>query len=93
MTKALNIKTIGVEELSALIFRAVPTIKNDLYRKPNSLPPRIVMPGSKKLVWLEADVVAWLEKCRQVVEPVVPQKLVKGGASKVLANLKIDRRF
>jgi hypothetical protein len=51
------------------------------------------MPGSKKLVWLEADVVAWLEKCRQVVEPVVPQKLVKGGASKVLANLKIDRRF
>lgn len=63
-----NIKTLGVDELSVLIFRAVPTIKNDLYRKPSSLPPRIVMPGSKKLVWLEGDVLAWLEQCRAVVE-------------------------
>jgi hypothetical protein len=62
MNKISSIKTIGVDELSTLIFRAVPTIKNDLYRKPNSLPPRIVMPGSKKLVWLESDVIDWMEK-------------------------------
>ena len=66
------IKTLGVDELSALIFRAVPTIKNDVYRKPSSLPPRIVMPGSAKLVWLEGDVLAWLEQCRaEVLEPKV----------------------
>ena len=76
MNKISSIKTIGVDELSTLIFRAVPTIKNDLYRKPNSLPPRIVMPGSKKLVWLESDVIDWMEKCRAVVAPIhVVQKV------------------
>jgi predicted DNA-binding transcriptional regulator AlpA len=58
----------------------VPTIKNDLYRKPASLPPRIVMPGSKKLVWLESDVMNWLEQCRQVAKPLK-------------ASLSFDRRF
>lgn len=62
-------KTLGVDELSVLIFRAVQTIKNDLYRKPSSLPPRILMPGSTKLVWLESDVKAWLEQCREVASP------------------------
>ncbi len=82
ITKAQSaIKTLGVDELSALIFRAVPTIKNDLYRKPSSLPPRIVMPGSKKLVWLEGDVLAWLEQCRAVVEK--PKAVVH----------KLNRRF
>jgi hypothetical protein len=83
--KTSSIKTIGVDELAHLIFRAVPTIKNDLYRKPKSLPPRIVMPGSKKLVWLEADVFAWMEQCRQVTTPlkVTPIRAVQ----------KLDRRY
>jgi hypothetical protein len=85
MTKTSNIKTMGVEELSSLIFRAVPTIKNDLYRKPSSLPPRIVMPGSKKLVWLESDVMAWLEQCRQVNDPPNPIT--------VKPSTKLDRRY
>lgn len=72
-----SLKTLGVDELSALIFRAVPTIKTDIYRKPTSLPPRIVMPGSKKLVWLEADVIEWLEQCREVIEK--PKVLFKVG--------------
>lgn len=81
---------MGVEELSSLIFRAVPTIKNDLSRKPSSLPPRIVMPGSKKLVWLEADVMAWLEQCRQVSEPPkpIPVKPIS-----VKPAPKLDRRY
>lgn len=64
-----TIKTIGVIELSTLIHRAVPTIKSDINRKPESLPPRIVIPGSKKLVWLESDVLHWLERCRAVAKP------------------------
>ena len=64
MNEPTSIKTLGVVELSGLIFRAVGTIKADINRKPSSLPPRIVIPGSKKLVWLESDVLEWLEQCR-----------------------------
>lgn len=64
-----SIRTIDVLKLSEIIYRAVPTIKSDLIRKPESLPPRILIPGSKKLVWLEADVLLWLEKHRELPKP------------------------
>lgn len=57
-------KTIGPEELSALIHREVATIKSDVNRRPDTLPPRLRIPGSKKLLWLESDVQEWLAKCR-----------------------------
>ena len=69
MNEAASFRTLNVTELSTLIHRAVPTIKSDINRKPESLPPRIVIPGSKKLVWLESDVFHWLEKCREVAKP------------------------
>lgn len=69
-----NVTTIGVNELAAMIHRAVPSIKSDLIRKPESLPPRVKMPGSKKLLWLKSDVIEWLHQCRE------PQK--KKGFSK-----------
>ena len=64
----IALKMMTVEELSALIHRAVPSIKSDLTRKPESLPPRIKMPGSKRLLWLEQDVIDWLQMCRQVTQ-------------------------
>lgn len=60
-----NTTTIGVEELAAMVHRAVPSIKSDLIRKPESLPPRVKMPGSKKLLWLKSDVIEWLHQCRE----------------------------
>lgn len=64
-----NVTTIGVEELASLIRRAVPSIKSDLIRKPESLPPRVKMPGSKKLLWLKTDVIEWLHQCREINQP------------------------
>ena len=64
MTNLPGIRTLGIIELAGLLHRAVPSIKSDLCRKPDSLPPRIKMPGSKKLLWIEADVIKWLESCR-----------------------------
>lgn len=64
-----NITTIGVEELATMIRRAVPSIKSDLIRKPESLPPRVKMPGSKKLLWLKSDVIEWLHQCRESNQP------------------------
>jgi len=60
----MTIKTIGVEELSALLRRAVETIRSDARRRPETLPPRIVIPGTSKLLWLEEDVLAWIKEHR-----------------------------
>ncbi|CAB4158981.1 hypothetical protein UFOVP713_40 [uncultured Caudovirales phage] len=60
----MTIKTMGVEELSVLLRRAVDTIRSDARRRPETLPPRIVIPGTSKLLWLEEDVVNWMKEHR-----------------------------
>lgn len=59
-----DVKVVGPEYLVPLIHRAVATIKVDLRRRPESLPPRLLIPGSTKILWLESDWLAWLEGCR-----------------------------
>ena len=58
------LKTIGVEELSKIIRKAESTIRVDLRRRPERIPPPIRIPGSSKLLWFESDVKDWLKKCR-----------------------------
>lgn len=71
-------RVVGPEYLVPLVHRNVATIKVDARRKPESLPPRLVIPHSAKLLWLESDVYAWLEKCRTAKEPA-PQKSIFRG--------------
>lgn len=61
---------VGPEYLVALIHRTVETIKVDARRRPDSLPPRLKIPGSAKLLWLESDVLEWLQSCR-TAKPVI----------------------
>jgi hypothetical protein len=68
-------KVVGPEYLVPLIHRAVATIKADVHRRPESLPPRLLIPGSAKMLWLDTDVHKWLESCRTVKpEPEVKPK-------------------
>lgn len=60
----MTIKTMGVEELSVLLRRAVDTIRSDARRRPETLPPRIIIPGTSKLLWLEEDVANWMKEHR-----------------------------
>ena len=64
-----DINVVGPEYLVPLLHRELQTIKVDARRKPESLPPRLVIPGSSKLLWLESDVVAWINDCRVKKEP------------------------
>lgn len=59
-----SLKTLGPDDLAPLLGRAVSTIKADVCRRPESLPPRLLIPGSKQLLWLEQDVVEWIQKLR-----------------------------
>lgn len=57
-------KLLFAAELAAHLGRPLKTLYSDLVRNPQSLPPRVIIPGSRKLAWLESDVVAWLQSCR-----------------------------
>jgi len=59
-----TIKTLTAEDLAPLLHRTVETIKTDARRRPETLPPRLRIPGSNKLMWLESDVVEWINACR-----------------------------
>lgn len=59
---------VGPEYLAPLLRRTVSTIKIDVSRRPESLPPRLKIPGSGKLLWLESDVLTWLLSCRTAVD-------------------------
>lgn len=59
------LKTLGPEDLAPLLRRTVETIKVDARRRPDTLPPRLRIPGSTRLMWLESDVIAWINKCRE----------------------------
>jgi predicted DNA-binding transcriptional regulator AlpA len=60
----IAIKTLGVAEMAELLHKTPRTIREDARRRPHSLPPRLRIPGSDRMLWLESDVAEWLEKCR-----------------------------
>ena len=57
-------KLVGPEYLANLLHKTVATIRADAQRRPQSLPPRMRIPESRKLLWLEEDVLKWLDKHR-----------------------------
>lgn len=59
---------VGPEYLVPLLHRNLSTIKVDARRKPESLPPRLMIPGSSKLLWVEQDVIDWLNSFRLKAE-------------------------
>lgn len=53
--------TITINQLSVLINMAVKTIRSTLVRNPKALPPRLLIPGQRKLLWLRSDVEKFYE--------------------------------
>lgn len=50
---------LDIKQLSVEIYLSVKTIRTILTRKPKSLPPRLIIDGQKKLLWLREDVVSF----------------------------------
>ena len=56
-----ELQTLGPMELSRLIGRTPKCIKTDCHRRPETLPPRFVIPGTRKLLWRVKDVRDWMD--------------------------------
>lgn len=54
-------KLLTLDELALVLGRSAQTIKKDLRRNPDAVPPRLTLPGTRLLRWRMVDVQAWLE--------------------------------
>lgn len=61
-----DLQTMDASELGKVIGRTTKTVREDSRRRPETLPPRLVIPGSKKLLWRVVDVQAWLQALADV---------------------------
>jgi hypothetical protein len=48
--------TLTIQQLSEQTNLKVKTIRSTLVRNPQALPPRLLIPGQRKLLWLATDV-------------------------------------
>ncbi|MDE2252929.1 MAG: hypothetical protein KGL42_01470 [Betaproteobacteria bacterium] len=53
-------KLLDLSELSEVLGRSPETLKKDLRRNPDAVPPRLQLPGTRLLRWRASDVDAWL---------------------------------
>jgi hypothetical protein len=56
-----DLQLLDCSELGKLIGRSTKTIREDSRRRPETLPPRFVVPGSNRLMWRVVDVRAWMQ--------------------------------
>lgn len=64
---------LTVDQLSIFIQKSVASIRSDVTRNPQALPPICRLPGTKRLLWRVEDVEMWL------AEHVVGNELPKSG--------------
>lgn len=53
-----------IDDIAKLLRLHVNTVRADLHRRPESLPPRLRLPGRRAVRFLKADVLAWLHSSR-----------------------------
>ena len=58
----MNDRLIGVAELAAMIGLSPTTIKSDVTRRPHVLPPRVIFPGGRRVLWRLIDVTKWMAR-------------------------------
>jgi predicted DNA-binding transcriptional regulator AlpA len=57
-------RLLTLSEMAAILGRSPETVRRDLRRNPDAVPPRCTINGTRQLRWHEADVTAWLERHR-----------------------------
>jgi hypothetical protein len=65
-------KIVGLEYLIPITRKSLATLRTDVTRNPESLPPRLMLPGSRKIMFLEDVVIDWVNSFRPVKD--VPSK-------------------
>lgn len=71
---------LTLEDLARMLGRSPDTIKKDMRRNPEAVPPRLQLPHTRLLRWRATDVDTWLDKYVQISKSVSP--IVESSTSK-----------
>lgn len=55
-----GLETIGIEEMAKILKMEKDTVAEYVTRKPEALPPRVVLPNCRRVLWRVIDVKDWL---------------------------------
>jgi predicted DNA-binding transcriptional regulator AlpA len=53
-------KLLTVADLAQILRRSPQTVKSDVSRRPETLPPRVRVPGGRRVLWRVQDVEQWI---------------------------------
>ena len=65
-------RLLTLEDLAKQLGRSPDTIKKDMRRNPDAVPPRLLLPHTRLLRWRACDVAAWLSKFVQFQQAALP---------------------
>ena len=63
---------LTLDDLAQLLGRSPDTIKKDMRRNPDAVPPRLMLPHTRLLRWRVCDVDVWLGQFVQFQQAVLP---------------------
>ena len=58
-------QTLTIKDLATLLNRSPATIATEVSKAPHKLPPRLELPGSRRVLWLQSDVEEWINDIKQ----------------------------
>ncbi len=58
----MNDRLIGINELAAMIGLSPKTVRVEVTRRPHVLPPRVIFPGGRRVLWRLIDVTKWMAR-------------------------------
>lgn len=61
-------QTLTISELASILNRSPATIATEVSKAPHKLPPRLQLPGSRRVLWLREDVENWINAHRVPVK-------------------------
>ena len=57
-------QTLTIKDLASILNRSPATIATEVSKAPHKLPPRLYLPGSRRVLWLQEDVEKWINELR-----------------------------
>jgi predicted DNA-binding transcriptional regulator AlpA len=57
-------QTLTIADLSIILNRSPATIATEVTKAPHKLPPRLNLPGSRRVLWYQKDVEDWINEYR-----------------------------
>ena len=61
-----SLDLLNPEQLAAILRKSEASVRSDVHRAPERLPPRVIVPNSNRLLWLRSTVESWIAQHQDI---------------------------